>query len=199
MFGGSPNPGEIDAADRRPAMGQFIVDQEARRDRRGRIQVYRLPSGDGGGSFEVAGINDRYHPVTARHLRRLIEAGMYELAERSAVEAILAYTDVVTHWTEVPAIEAYLRDTAFNRGPTGALRTLQMALGVANDGRWGPVTQAALRRAERDPAALLAALRGAREWRERIIAPPVGARAKFWVGLCNRWDAAQRFAEGLLA
>ena len=39
-----------------------IVDYEARRDAEGHLKVYHLPSGDGGGEREVAGINDRYHP-----------------------------------------------------------------------------------------------------------------------------------------
>lgn len=31
------------------ALGKWIVDAEARRDRQGRIRVYELPAGDGGG------------------------------------------------------------------------------------------------------------------------------------------------------
>ena len=39
-----------------------ILEFEARRDKQGRLKVYRLPAGDGGGTFEVAGINDRSTP-----------------------------------------------------------------------------------------------------------------------------------------
>ena len=49
-----------------------------------------------------------------------------------------------------------------------------------------------------DPRTLLTALRKAREGYERRIAPPVGARAKFWKGLQNRWNAAHAFALTLL-
>ena len=40
-------------------MGQAIVRFEGRY-RGGDLQVYNLPKGDGCGSFEVAGINERY-------------------------------------------------------------------------------------------------------------------------------------------
>jgi len=39
-----------------------IVDYEARRDAQGHLKVYQLPSGDGGGEREVAGINDPVSP-----------------------------------------------------------------------------------------------------------------------------------------
>ncbi len=38
------------------------VEWEGRKDKQGNLAVYKLPSGDMGGNFEVAGINDRYHP-----------------------------------------------------------------------------------------------------------------------------------------
>lgn len=37
-----------------------------------------------------------------------------------------------------------LADFAYNSGPETAVRYLQRAIGVADDGRWGPVSQAAL-------------------------------------------------------
>src|SRR5262245_5634250 len=97
-----------------------ILDFEARRDRQGRLQIYKLPAGDGGGTYEVAGINERYHPEEARHLAQLIEAGHYEEAEEQALEIIATFTDVVTTWSTSTALESYLRDCAFNRGPRGA-------------------------------------------------------------------------------
>ena len=44
------------------------VDWEARRDRRGNLSIYALPSGDLGGSYEIAGINDRYHPEAFKRI-----------------------------------------------------------------------------------------------------------------------------------
>lgn len=175
-------------------MMDFIVSVEARRDSKGNLRVYPLPKADGGGTYEVAGINDRFHPTAARELKELVETRRFQQAERFIRDYLADYTDVVRRWSTVPAIEAFLRDSAFNRGPRGALRILQIALKVADDGRFGPITKAALKAAEADPRALLKDLRRARETYERRVAPPVGARAKFWKGLQNRWNAAHAFA-----
>lgn len=239
-------------------IAKFILDAEARRDDHGHLAVYRLPAGDGGGTYEVAGINDRYDHDEAEKLREIIKnddhdaeqaalmahaakvaldfashffmpaphsfledtteltqrlvgyiaAGRYELAEREAQEYYLENTDPVWPWMPPPdpfqdvrehAIEAFLRDTAFNRGVRGAAKILQRALGLDIDGNVGPVTRAALAKAvEHDPKGLLLALRSAQEIYERIVAPPVGARAKFWNGLVNRWNHRVTFAMSLL-
>ena len=65
----------MSTAEERLRMAKSIIDFEARRDAKGRLQVYKLPAGDGGGTYEVAGINDRYHPVEAAHLAQLVKAG----------------------------------------------------------------------------------------------------------------------------
>jgi hypothetical protein len=183
--------------DRRKMM-DFVVNAEARRDKMGRLRVYKLPAADGGGTYEVAGINDRFHPVAAAKLRDLLAANRQGHAENFIRDYLLDYTAVVAKWTDHPALEAFLRDTAFNRGPRGALRILQLALKVADDGKWGPKTKAALTAALKQPGTLLQQLRTARESYEIRVAPPVGARAKFWQGLVNRWDKALSFAETLL-
>lgn len=186
----------MDPTQARAATGKFIVDCEARRDAEGNLKIYRLPKADGGGSFEVAGINDRYHPEEAKHLAELINSGFTQDAEIRARDYILKYTGVVKGWHPSVAVEAYLRDTAFNRGPGGAAKILQRALGVKIDGGVGPITKAA---AAKVPAAqLLLDLRKARESYELKIAPPIGARKKFWSGLQSRWDKALRFAQSLL-
>jgi Predicted Peptidoglycan domain len=181
-------------AELRKKMAESIVKFEGRRDAQGHLRVYILPAGDGGGRYEVAGINDRYHPQEAARLRQLIDAGRFDEAEDYAAEVIAEYTDVVARWTAVPAIEAYLRDCAFNRGPGGAAKILQIALGVKVDGGVGPETLGALRRAETDPAKLLAKLRVAREQYELRVA---GRREKFWKGLVNRWDNSLAFASSV--
>ena len=95
----------------------------------GHLRVYILPAGDGGGRYEVAGINDRYHPQEAARLRELIDAARFDEAEDYAAEAIADYTDVVSKWTSVPEIEAYLRDSAFNRGPAARRRSCRWRSG----------------------------------------------------------------------
>jgi hypothetical protein len=47
------------------------VDFEGRKDKQGNLAVYKLPSGDMGGNFEVAGINDRYHPEAFKAISSL--------------------------------------------------------------------------------------------------------------------------------
>lgn len=179
-------------------MVDFILRSEARRDKQGRLRVYKLPKADGGGTFEIAGINDRYHPKQANHLKNLIENNRHSHAENYIRKYLIEYTDVVRAWTEIPSLEAFLRDTAFNRGPKGALRVLQIALNVADDGKFGPVTKAYLAKESRNEDGLLDKLRDARETYEIRVAPPIGARAKFWNGLRNRWDNALKFSKTLI-
>ncbi len=185
-----------DHAALRKQIAQAIVNLEARRNAQGQLRLYRLPANDGGGGYEVAGLNERYHPVEAARLRDLVYSGRFAEAEEYAVAVIAEYTDIVSQWTVVPEIEAYLRDTAFNRGPGGAAKILQIALGVRVDGKVGPETLGALRQAERDPDKLLGALRAAREQYELRL---VGRRENFWPGLVHRWDNALAFSRTLPA
>lgn len=180
-------------------IGQWIVNAEARRDVKGRICVYKLPKADGGGTYEVAGINDRYDGRMAEHLANLIRLNQQQQAEIEARDYILSNTDIVMPWVHNVAIEAYLRDCCFNRGPGGAAKILQIALGspVKVDGYVGPVTLKAAAGIMNAKNFLLS-LRRAREAYERVIAPPVGARAVFWPGLVNRWDNSLAFAQSLL-
>jgi peptidoglycan hydrolase-like protein with peptidoglycan-binding domain len=174
-------------------MAQKIVDFEARRDQQGHLQVYKLPKDDGGGDFEVAGINERYHPDDAKHLAKLVEAGRYREAEELACEIVASLTDHVEKWTSMVAVESYLRDCSFNRGPGGAARILQDAVGVAIDGRVGDRTLAEVREREQDPRQLLLDLRAARERYERRAAGR-DETSHFWRGLVSRWNKALEFA-----
>lgn len=173
-----------------------IVDYEARRDAQGHLKVYHLPSGDGGGEREVAGINDRYHPETLDRIERLLVGGKFDEAEHAAAEHIMRYTDPVAMLSEVPAVQFALRDMAFNRGPTGAVKILQDALGLPADGLADPKTKAALREAERNPEELLANLRASRERYERRTRDE---SSKFWTGLANRWDRQLEDSLSMLA
>ena len=145
-----------------------IVDYEARRDAQGHLKVYHLPAGDGGGEREVAGINDRYHPEVLNRIEGLLAAGKFQEAE----------------------------DAAFNRGPTGAVRILQDALGLPADGIAGPRTKSALQEAEADPEKLLGDLRAARERYERRTRDE---SSPFWKGLSNRWDRQHEDSRSMLA
>ena len=177
---------------------QFILDREARRDAAGHLVVYDLPSGDGGGKFEVAGINERFDPYEANELRRMIKEGLHAEAENFAVQYYLRNTNAVGKWEAPAAVEAWLRDAAFNRGLAGACKMLQMALNISADGKFGPRTRSALTSQSSDPDALLIKLHAAQIAYEKRVAPPVGPRAKFWKGLNNRWNARLAFCRTLL-
>lgn len=152
--------------------------------------VYMLPSNDGGGSYEICGINSKYHRAAALSLK----AADPEKREDIAAEYIENYYKKYFKMDAGdPGLELYLMDTCFNRGPTGCVRILQMALArmdykVVVDGRLGPQTKALYKQAlEEDPVELLVRLRGARESYERNR---VGVRKNLWNGLVNRWDRA---------
>jgi len=173
-----------------------IVDYEARRDAVGHLKVYHLPSGDGGGEREVAGINDRYHPEALDAIEKLIAEGKYEEAEDAAADHIRRYTDPVAMLSELPAVQFALRDAAFNRGPTGDVKILQDALGLPADGIVGPKTKEALHEAEKNPGKLLGDLRSSREVYERRTRDE---SSKFWNGLANRWDRQHADSLSMLA
>lgn len=187
------------------AFMRHLLDTEARRDRAGRLAVYALPAGDGGGTFEVAGINDRYHKTQAWRLRRLIEGGEYARAETDARRYLLAYTHAVDEWHPDERVEGLLRCIAFNRGAGGAAWILQYALryGFApalytghRDRKVGPQTLAASRAAR--ATRLIVALGHARTVYERTAIPGLkGARdegSAFWHGLFQRFVSDQVFA-----
>lgn len=173
-------------------MARDIVNFEARRDRAGHLCVYHLPANDGGGRYEVAGINERYDRAAVDHLVELLRDEKYDEAEEYAEEYIAENTDPAELLTHIPRIESYLRDDWFNRGQRGTVKTVQIALGVKVDGKWGPESKAAMFKAEHDPDVLLQNLREARETYERDY---VGYRANFWRGLVNRWNSALRVAK----
>lgn len=178
----------------RKEMAKTILDFEARRDAQGHLKVYHLPANDGGGSYEVAGINERYHPAVAEKLMRLIEKGQFTEAEELAVEHIADYTDTVKDWQSDPAIELFLRDSCFNRGPAGAAKILQLAVGVKADGKVGPITRGAVAPYTGHTILFLARLRAARERYEDIVAPN---RPNLRLGLENRWDNVFEVALGV--
>lgn len=165
-------------------MGLVIVNFEARRDSSGNIKVYNLPADDGGGKYEVAGINDKYDHAECLKLVSMIHAGKAKEAEAEAASYIVGNTDVAQSWLASfnAGLEFYLRDCVFNRGATGGAKILQIALGVTADGAVGAKTRAALASYSGD---LLSALRTAREFYERHH---VGYREDLWKGLVNRWE-----------
>jgi hypothetical protein len=197
----------MNPAEKRQSMGKAIVEFEGRYAG-GKLQWYKLPPGDGGGEYEVAGINQKYHPQKAARLKALIDAGKHAEAEVEAATYIEEYTRGVLRFFPSPQaadenshIEFVLRDTAFNRGNKGAATVLQIALDVAPvDGVVGPMTHREFTRQLEfpGPAEVLRKLTKAREQYERnVYSWKTSSRdesSKFWRGLSNRWAKCHEVA-----
>ncbi len=84
-------------------------------------------------------------------------------------------------------------DAAYNEGVSGAIRVLQAALGVAQDGVIGEQTQRAI--AGADPVALLADYLDARVASYRRIATEDPAKTEYLAGWLNRVDVLGNYLE----
>jgi hypothetical protein len=160
------------------------VNWEGRRDKKGNLSVYALPAGDMGGDYEVAGINDRYHPEAFRKIAGLPAQDR----ETAAAEYISQYTAPLV--SQLPqAIRPFAQDLAFNRGMGGATKYLQEGLrslgqNVAVDGAIGPKTLSAI--GSVSPRDLMIAASQAQLNDEKARATADPRRRKFIVGLENR-------------
>lgn len=152
------------------------VNWEGRRDSSGNLAVYNLPSGDMGGSYEVAGINDKFHPQAAATLRNMSPADR----EDFAAKYIEDYTSPLT--SKLPeAYRPFFQDLAFNRGLAGATKFLQRAIGVKDDGLLGPKTLSVLE--QQNPRDVLRKTSLEQLNYERRLAEENPARKKFLNGL----------------
>jgi len=157
------------------------VEWEGRKDKQGNLAVYKLPSGDMGGNFEVAGINDRYHPEAFKAISSLPA----QERAKAAAEYIQGYTAPLVE--KLPqALQPFTQDLAFNRGLGGATKYIQQGLNtlgqkVAVDGGFGPKTLAAINQVE--PRALMRAASDAQLQDEYNMAQRNPARKKFIPGL----------------
>lgn len=188
-FGVAPAAPPVPASSgQRLKMAQLILGYEAKRNSEGHIAVYTAADG----SREIGGVNETYHPDKFAALKALFDAGRHAEVEAGVCDYILDYTALAATWTNDPAIEFYLRDTMFNRGPTGCAKILQRAVGVPVDGIVGTQTLAAMKLFPTDE--LLTRLRVAREAYERETYGR-GPGTPLWAGLLNRWNNAQRDAK----
>jgi hypothetical protein len=157
------------------------VEWEGRKDKQGNLAVYKLPSGDMGGNFEVAGINDRYHPEAFKAISSLPA----QERAKAAAEYIQGYTAPLVE--KLPqALQPFTQDLAFNRGLGGATKYIQQGLNalgqkVAVDGGFGPKTLAAINQVE--PRALMRAASDAQLQDEYKRAELDPNRKKFIPGL----------------
>jgi len=160
------------------------VEWEGRKDGQGNLAVYKLPSGDMGGNYEVAGINDRYHPEAFKAISSLPP----QERANAAAEYIQGYTAPLVE--RLPqALQPFTQDMAFNRGLGGATKYLQQGLNtlgmsVKVDGGMGPKTLEAINQV--NPRALMQAASKAQLDDEYRMAQKNPDRKKFLNGLESR-------------
>lgn len=132
-----------------PSMMDIIVSQEARRDDNGNLMVYNLPAEDGGGSYEVAGINEKHNPKMAAELANYVRTGNHKEAEKKTRE----YTEELTRrpaelmkeaGIKSAPVETFLRDSFHNMGEGGMARVIQRATGSPASGKMDDATVKAL-------------------------------------------------------
>ena len=180
-----------------PSIGKVIVDHEARRDKNGNLAIYKLPANDGGGKYEAAGINDKYHPKALAELRAMAP----EYRDAYAAEYIENYVRKGTGLTQPTGLRKgtllFILDTAFNRGPGGAAWVVQDALirlgyKIYHDRLWGNQTRSALLAEDfkKTDRLVVELWESRKRYEVEIVNPrhPAGSRDKFWNGMVNRWD-----------
>jgi hypothetical protein len=192
-------------------MGLAIVREFEGRYKDGKLTVYKLPKEDLGGSFEVAGINDKYHSEKANELRTLINQGAHNEAELAAAQHIIDYTNPIRKFfpseelaDKNPNIEFLLRDCGFNRGLKGAATILQIALGIEDiDGVIGPKSKEGFAMWLARPEDLALMIKDAREAYERTSYPWKRTKrnesSSLWEGLSNRWTKAHEASKRFIA
>jgi hypothetical protein len=176
----------------------LIFRSERQLDANGNLKVYSLPSNDGGGAFEIAGINVRWHRDEANNLKNLIEQGQYQQAEQRAKNYIASYTNPVTRLSiKNPGIEYALRDIYFNRGPGGANWMAKQAAGVPpNKAMNEDARKQILNTQKNDPVGFLNRLRAAAEQYEATQTGS-GLRPNLIKGLRRRWNDRLKFSLSL--
>lgn len=183
---------------------ELIIGNEMRRDSQGRLAIYKLPAGDGGGTHEIAGINNGSHPRQYAKLEALIKAGKHKEAEQQAKQYITQYTQPVGNILKEAGVKSsgldyFLRDMYFNGGEYGAVRVIHRALGVPESRTFNGDTTQAIKNylQNHTEQELLDVLKDARERLYKSIASHNPAKKKFLTGWLNRNNRAYNQAAGM--
>ena len=168
------------------------INWEARRDKQGNLAVYDIPSGDYGGTREVAGITDKYHPEAFKRIAALPPGQR----EQASTDYVLEYTAPIANLVPEP-LKAQAVDLGFNRGPGGYTTLVQQGLNslgvpVRVDGAFGRKTLDAMNQV--DPEQLINATEDAYLRKERTMADADPNRAKLYQGIVNRSNNRRRSA-----
>ena len=167
------------------------------------LRVTRLPSGDGGGKWEIAGICDGIEPKEFNLIKSMLDRGDREAAWEECLRYVLANTEPLVDKGVAGcyAIEFMLRDMTFNMGVAGTTKVVQRMLDVEIDGKWGKATQAKWTNVllSRRDMAVLDLLDWACRARYRSIVRANPVKEKFLTGWMNRCDARHAYALTLMS
>lgn len=167
------------------------------------LRVTRLPSGDGGGKWEIAGICDGIEPKEFNLIKSMLDRGDREAAWDECLRYVLANTEplVAKGVAGSYPIEFMLRDMTFNMGTAGTTKVVQRMLDIEIDGKWGKVTQAKWTDAllSWDEMVVLDLLDRACRARYRSIVKANPVKEKFLTGWMNRCDARHAYALTLMS
>ncbi len=117
-------------------MYDIMLSNEARTDANGRPQIYKLPAGDGGGNFEVAGLNEKSNPVELEHVKLMLEANRPTAEIRDYIKSV--YKQKTNYAAQLipdscsQGIELTIRDCALNHSPGGVSTIIKSAIGIPN-------------------------------------------------------------------
>lgn len=171
------------------------------------LRVMRLPEGDGGGTYEIAGICDGIEPKVFNAIKAELEAGNRDKAWDMCIDYVEKKTHNGQVWSpENLAIEFFLRDIIFNMGDGGCVSVIQRTINyygeskVVVDGAWGPKTKKAWEEilSAMTPESLLSALVLCRNQRYKAIATANPKKEKFLKGWYSRTSKAETYAKKLL-
>ena len=167
------------------------------------LRVTRLPSGDGGGTWEIAGICDGIEPKEFNLIKSMLDRGDREAAWDECLRYVLANTEPLVSKGVAGsyAIEFMLRDMTFNMGVAGATKVVQRMLDIDIDGKWGKNTQAKWTDAilSWEESEVLDMLDRACRARYCSIVRANPVKAKFLTGWSNRCNARHAYALTLLS
>lgn len=178
----TPQSGDFDPA-------SLTFNREARKDSKGRLRVFNPPSGDGGGSFEVAGITARYQPKESARLKSLIEQGRHAQAEKEAKDFFRKRAEPFIKHTSQKGLQLQLADTVHHRGEGGLRRVLQRATGSNIKSH-----SALIAKLDKDPKALAKFNKARIDYELQEVDRGQKSRQKFRKGLLNRFRQAHQAA-----
>lgn len=178
LVSAAPKPADVN-------MYKVLMGNEVRRDANGKIAVYYPDEEDGGGEYEVAGINQKYHPKMAAKLKRMVESG----ASDEEIEAeVMAYykqdTDkgfaLVGAYTRSKGIELFIRDCTLNHGLTGTGRVIRRALSLGDSDNLGRAVENFINE------------HGEQQFLEALVR----GRASYYAAIIRRNPKKQKYAQG---